>query len=330
VRPGGLLLQRRSTTDWLTQDVLTHFEPEETPDTRQLVDALRAQTPPDLQYLITDGFDNIVLYDNKAETSTVTPIPGNKFKVTLTTRARKVKSDGSGNESPMLLNDYIEIGVFKGEKDHDPPLYLKKEKIIQEKNTFEITVDEKPNSRWHRSLQQTSRPHRRRQHDPRHAAAVRLLAGNSPPETIRARSPLGHMPCYGALLALASPGTRFSIASELLTRLRDSIMPRLPAAGRAEKALFSVPSALGVRQEVFDTPTKRSQFSKPASGLRRGSAALSSDFASSFVCAACGGGSEADRDTTHPWNLRLNETCYFPGHPKRAAQIRVARNRRQE
>jgi ABC-2 type transport system permease protein len=114
------------------------------PDTRQLVDALRAQTPPDLQYLITDGFDNIVLYDNKAETATVTPIPGQKFKVTLTTRARKVKSDGSGNESPMLLNDYIEIGVFKGEKDHETPLYLKKEKITQEKNTFEITVDEKP------------------------------------------------------------------------------------------------------------------------------------------------------------------------------------------
>jgi ABC-2 type transport system permease protein len=114
------------------------------PDTRQLVDALRAQTPPDLQYLITDGFDSIVLYDNKAETATVTQIAGGKYKVTLTARARKVKSDGSGNETPMPLNDYIEIGVFKGEKDHETPLYLKKEKITQEKNTFEITVDEKP------------------------------------------------------------------------------------------------------------------------------------------------------------------------------------------
>jgi ABC-2 type transport system permease protein len=114
------------------------------PDTRQLVDALRAQTPPDLQYLITDGFDSIVLYDNKAETATVTQIAGNKYKVTLTARARKVKSDGSGNETSMPLNDYIEIGIFKGEKDHETPLYLKKEKITQEKNTFEIIVDEKP------------------------------------------------------------------------------------------------------------------------------------------------------------------------------------------
>jgi ABC-2 type transport system permease protein len=114
------------------------------PDTRELVAALRAQTPPDLQYLITDGFDSIVLYDNKAETATVTQIAGNKYKVTLTAQARKVKSDGSGNETPMPLNDYIEIGIFKGPKDQEQPLYLKKEKITQEKNTFEITVDEKP------------------------------------------------------------------------------------------------------------------------------------------------------------------------------------------
>ena len=40
------------------------------PDTRMLVDALRAQTPPELQYLIDDGFNRIVLYDNKALSAT--------------------------------------------------------------------------------------------------------------------------------------------------------------------------------------------------------------------------------------------------------------------
>ncbi len=114
------------------------------PDTRQLVEALRAQTPPELQYLITDGFESIVLYDNKALTATVTPTADHKFKVTLTAQARKVKADGNGNESPMPLNDYIEIGVFKGKKDEEKPLYLKKEKLTQEHNTFEIIVDEMP------------------------------------------------------------------------------------------------------------------------------------------------------------------------------------------
>lgn len=114
------------------------------PDTRLLEADLRAQTPPELQYLITDGFDSIVLYDNKAVSATVTPTADHKYKVTLVTQARKVKADGNGNETPMALNDYIEIGVFKGKKDEEQPLYLKKVKFTQEQNTFEIVVDEMP------------------------------------------------------------------------------------------------------------------------------------------------------------------------------------------
>ena len=114
------------------------------PDTRQFIDALRAQTPPELQYYITDAFEIIVLYDNKAVTATVAQTPDHKYKVTLTVQARKVKSDGSGNETPMPLNDYIDIGVFNGKKDEEKPLYLKKERITQANQTFEIVVDQMP------------------------------------------------------------------------------------------------------------------------------------------------------------------------------------------
>ncbi len=114
------------------------------PDTRQLVAALRAQTPPEYQYYITDAFENIVLYDNKALTATYVQTPDKKYKVTLTVQAKKFKSDGSGNETPMPLADYIDIGVFSGKKDHEKALYLKKEKITQENNTFEIVVDQLP------------------------------------------------------------------------------------------------------------------------------------------------------------------------------------------
>ena len=114
------------------------------PDTRQFVAALRAVTPPELQYYITDAFENIVLYDNKAVTATYVETADKKYKVTLTVQARKVQSDGSGKETPMPLADYIDIGVFNGKKDHETPLYLKKEKISQEKQTFEIVVDQLP------------------------------------------------------------------------------------------------------------------------------------------------------------------------------------------
>ena len=114
------------------------------PDTRQFVAALREQTPPDMQYLITDMFESIVLYDNKALSASVTETPDHKYKVTLAVQARKAKADENGNETPMPLNDYIDIGVFTGEKDHEKPLSLKKEKLTQEHQTFEIIVDQKP------------------------------------------------------------------------------------------------------------------------------------------------------------------------------------------
>ncbi|HXM13661.1 MAG TPA: M1 family aminopeptidase, partial [Candidatus Eremiobacteraceae bacterium] len=114
------------------------------PDTRQFVAALREQTPPDMQYLITDMFESIVLYDNKALTAIATEMPDHKYKVVLEVQARKAKADENGNETPMPLNDYIDIGVFTGEKDHEKPLSLKKEKLTQEHQTFEIIVDQKP------------------------------------------------------------------------------------------------------------------------------------------------------------------------------------------
>jgi ABC-2 type transport system permease protein len=122
----------------------TDNQDEPYPDTRQFVAALRAQTPPEYQYYITDAFENIVLYDNKAVTATYVQTPDKKYKVTLTVQAKKFKSDGSGNETPMPLADYVDIGVFSGKKDHEKALYLKKEKITQEKNTFEIIVDQLP------------------------------------------------------------------------------------------------------------------------------------------------------------------------------------------
>jgi hypothetical protein len=109
-----------------------------------LVDAIRAQTPPELQYLVDDGFNRIVLYDNKAVSATSEKTPDGKYKVTLEVQARKLQADGNGAETPMPLSDYIEIGVFSGKKDEEKPLYLKKEKLTEEHKTFVFTVDQAP------------------------------------------------------------------------------------------------------------------------------------------------------------------------------------------
>ncbi len=114
------------------------------PDTRQFVAALRAQTPADLQYYIDDAFENIVLYDNKALSAKATPMRDGKFKVSLTVQARKLKADGSGNETPMHLHDLVDIGVFTGKKDEEKPLYLKKVWLTQPTQIIEVVVDRLP------------------------------------------------------------------------------------------------------------------------------------------------------------------------------------------
>jgi hypothetical protein len=114
------------------------------PDTRMLVAALRAETPPEYQYLIDDGFDRIVLYDNKAVTATSHKIEGGKYEVTLDVQVRKSQADGNGAETPMPLSDFVEVGVFSGKADEERPLHVAREKITAERQTFTIVVDEPP------------------------------------------------------------------------------------------------------------------------------------------------------------------------------------------
>ncbi len=131
-------------TDAVQQATGTAAENQPYPDTRLLVAALREQTPPELQYLIDDGFNRIVLYDNKALSATSKKTADGKYEVTLKVEARKVQADANGVETPMALADFIDIGVFSGKKDEEKPLYLQREKITREHETFTIVVDRQP------------------------------------------------------------------------------------------------------------------------------------------------------------------------------------------
>jgi hypothetical protein len=127
----------RNQTDAVQQQVGSAAENEPYPDTRLLVAALREQTPPELQYLIDDGFNRIVSATSKKTAD-------GKYLVTLHVDARKAQADANGVESPLPLNDFIDIGVFSGKKDEEKPLYMKKEKITREHETFTIVVDQQP------------------------------------------------------------------------------------------------------------------------------------------------------------------------------------------
>ena len=97
-----------------------------------------------MQSVITDMLERIVLFDNKAVSATWSLTPDKKYKVLLTLNARKVRADGQGNETEMALHDWIDVGVFSGNRDHPKPLFFEKRLFTGRDTKVEVIVNERP------------------------------------------------------------------------------------------------------------------------------------------------------------------------------------------
>jgi ABC-2 type transport system permease protein len=116
------------------------------PTSRDLLAALRAVTPDSLQYLLTDLFETITLWDVKTRRAVVERTDTGEYQVTLDVEAKKVRADSIGRETETPMDDLVEIGVFApGEGDGlGAPLYLKRHRIRSGKQTLRITVPREP------------------------------------------------------------------------------------------------------------------------------------------------------------------------------------------
>ncbi|MFT5765319.1 MAG: ABC-2 type transport system permease protein, partial [Saprospiraceae bacterium] len=109
-----------------------------------LLEYFREVTPDSLQYIIKDMFETITLFENRTTEATYEKA-GDAYQVNLDISSIKYRADSLGNESPIEVNDWIDIGVYaEDENGKDKILYLKKHKINQKEMHFEILVDEKP------------------------------------------------------------------------------------------------------------------------------------------------------------------------------------------
>jgi len=116
--------------------------------TLEMLDYIRAQTPPEKQKLIEELFAKIVLYDTKVTAATAKSRADGKFDVSIEYETQKVEADGVGRETPLAVDDWMEIAVFarrQGEGEHtERPLYLQPQHITQNKGKVEVVVDAKP------------------------------------------------------------------------------------------------------------------------------------------------------------------------------------------
>jgi len=117
------------------------------PTSYDLVDALREETPADMQYLIKDLFEEITLFSNRAIAASAVKRPDGKFDVTLEVESRKFQADAKGNETETKLDDWIEIGAFakpaKGKK-YGATLHRERIRLSENKRKFRFVTNEYP------------------------------------------------------------------------------------------------------------------------------------------------------------------------------------------
>jgi aminopeptidase N len=112
-----------------------------------LVDALKEETPPELQYLLKDLFEHITLFSNRTTEATARKRADGKYDVTVKIDVHKFKADEKGVESEVTPDDWIEIGAFaKPEKDRKYGKTLHRERIhvAQNQSTYTFQTDELP------------------------------------------------------------------------------------------------------------------------------------------------------------------------------------------
>jgi ABC-2 type transport system permease protein len=107
----------------------------------EFLEYFRNVTPPEYQYLLTDLFETITLYDNKASKATYRRLPGGKFKVKVKVEGRKLRADGLGKESEIPLNDWLDVGVLD---KNDEAIILQRVKMEEASREFIFVVDRLP------------------------------------------------------------------------------------------------------------------------------------------------------------------------------------------
>jgi hypothetical protein len=119
--------------------------------TGEFLPYLMNATPDSLRYFVTDGWENICLYENKITEATYLKINEEEYKVKLKVDTKKIYYDGQGNELTQgRYKEYMDIGIFAEDGKNKQgmtmkkPLYMQKHWLTPGQHTLEFTVKGKP------------------------------------------------------------------------------------------------------------------------------------------------------------------------------------------
>ncbi len=113
------------------------------PSSHDFLKYLEPQVPDSLQYLVTDWFKEITLYDNRLKEATYKKLDNGKYRVKMDIESFKIKSDSLGNETKVAMNDWIDVGFFMD--DDEENLYEQKRlKFNKESTSVIVELDSLP------------------------------------------------------------------------------------------------------------------------------------------------------------------------------------------
>lgn len=111
------------------------------PTSRDLVRHLRAALPDSLHPLVTDLFETVTLWDLRAVRAEGTAREDGRYEVEFTVDAEKVRADGLGRETPVEIDDVIDVAVLDAEGE---PLWQRRARFTGAPRTFRAVLDEWP------------------------------------------------------------------------------------------------------------------------------------------------------------------------------------------
>ncbi|WP_299435360.1 M1 family aminopeptidase [uncultured Aquimarina sp.] len=112
------------------------------PTTLDFITYLKPKIPNHLQFLLTDWFKEITLYEYRIKKATYTTLDTGNYEVNISINASKIKIDSLGKEHKVNPYNWVDIGLFS--EDNNKLLISKRVLIDQEEMNFTFEVDQLP------------------------------------------------------------------------------------------------------------------------------------------------------------------------------------------
>ncbi|MEM8893241.1 MAG: M1 family aminopeptidase [Bacteroidota bacterium] len=133
------LALKRFVSDWSDYNTNGRYS-----TATDLIGYFREVAPDSMQYVITDLFEKIVLFENKTDQATYQQI-GNQYLVNLELSAKKFEADSIGNETEVDLTDWVDVGIYtENSEGNDSLIYIQKHKITENNTKLQIKVGALP------------------------------------------------------------------------------------------------------------------------------------------------------------------------------------------